>query len=467
MPIPNQNFCLTLAADSILKDRTLSEFWNGSCQAVQSELFLPHLTVYQGRDSRSLSELSNFTEVRSSFWKTTVIPKVLTQQPLSVFLPASAIPKAEKGTVTVTGKIRIYPENESDMSDLLSLAGRAYNLATEHFKNTPFSEQLKVTDLRKKIKIQVKAEWEGRNYRAEVAGEAVRDAFKTRSAVISERKKGLKCDYKFKSVKEVRQSFVEQRLTKKFMGNFFVTEEIGEESFGRTTDIIFKSGRWFVCAPVHTEISLSAENQGLKICSADPGVRIFATTFDGQESVKYGDGFYSQKVFPLLPDLDNLISGRQIFLNSKPDRKTQAFSDKMRFFAKCVNKLRNRIEDLTDDLHRRVAYDLVTKNDVILLPIFETKDMASKQDRKISSKTVRSMLGLAHYKFKQTMQWMCLKYGKTLVDVNEAYTSKTMSWCGKIKENLGGSKIISDGIIKVDRDINAARNILLKSIAVA
>ncbi|MCP4087805.1 MAG: hypothetical protein GY745_22585, partial [Actinomycetia bacterium] len=118
------------------------------------------------------------------------------------------------------------------MSDLLSLARRAYNLAIEHFKNTPFSEQLNVTDLRKKIKTQVKAEWDGRNYRAEVAGEAVREAFKTRTALISKRKKGEKCDYKFRSIKEVRQSFVEQRLTKKFMSNFFVTEEIADESFG-------------------------------------------------------------------------------------------------------------------------------------------------------------------------------------------------------------------------------------------
>ncbi|MCP4105271.1 MAG: transposase [Desulfobacteraceae bacterium] len=93
--------------------------------------------------------------------------------------------------------------------------------------------------------------------------------------------------------------------------------------------------------------------------------------------------------------------------------------------------------------------------------------MASKENRRITTKTVRSMLGLAHYKFKETMRWMCRKYGKTLVDVNEAYTSKTMSWCGKIKENLGGSKTISDGKIKVDRDINAARNILLKSLAAA
>jgi len=132
-------------------------------------------------------------------------------------------------------------------------------------------------------------------------------------------------------------------------------------------------------------------HQGLGICSADPGVRTFATASDGQESVKYGEGFYNQKVFPLLPDSDNLISGRQIFLNSKPDKETQAFSDKMRFFAKRIDKLRNRIEYLTDDLHRRAAYDPVTKNDVILLPTFETKDMASRQDRKISSETVRSM----------------------------------------------------------------------------
>ena len=57
--------------------------------------------------------------------------------------------------------------------------------------------------------------------------------------------------------------------------------------------------------------------------------------------------------------------------------------------------------------------------------------------------------------------------GKTMLDVNEAYTSKTMSWCGKIKKNLGGSKTISDGFIKVDRDVNGARNIMLRALTVA
>ena len=46
---------------------------------------------------------------------------------------------------------------------------------------------------------------------------------------------------------------------------------------------------------------------------------------------------------------------------------------------------------MTDDLHRRVAYDLVMNNDVILLPTFETKNMVVKDNRKINTKTVRSI----------------------------------------------------------------------------
>ena len=77
------------------------------------------------------------------------------------------------------------------------------------------------------------------------------------------------------------------------------------------------------------------------------------------------------------------------------------------------------------------------------------------------------MLGLRHYQFQQTMEWMCRKYGKILQIVNESWTSKTMSWNGKINNNLGGSKTISDGQIFVDRDCNGARNIMLRALSVA
>lgn len=77
---------------------------------------------------------------------------------------------------------------------------------------------------------------------------------------------------------------------------------------------------------------------------------------------------------------------------------------------------------------------------------------------------MRSILGLAHYRFKMYLAWMCRKYGKRLVEVNEAYTSKTRSWDGVIKDKLGGAKTITDGEIVVDRDVNGARGILLRTL---
>jgi len=47
---------------------------------------------------------------------------------------------------------------------------------------------------------------------------------------------------------------------------------------------------------------------------------------------------------------------------------------------------------------------------------------------------------------------------------NESYTSKTRSWDGTIDEKLGSSKIIKGDGFSVGRDMNAARNILIKQL---
>ena len=51
--------------------------------------------------------------------------------------------------------------------------------------------------------------------------------------------------------------------------------------------------------------------------------------------------------------------------------------------------------------------------------------MEGKTDRKIKSKTVRNMLTFAHYRFKLFLKHIAFEYGKTVIDVSEAYTSKT------------------------------------------
>ena len=49
--------------------------------------------------------------------------------------------------------------------------------------------------------------------------------------------------------------------------------------------------------------------------------------------------------------------------------------------------------------------------------------------------------------------------------MNEAYTSKTRSWDGSIKSNLGGTSVIRDESgFGMDRDLNGARGIFLRAL---
>ena len=86
--------------------------------------------------------------------------------------------------------------------------------------------------------------------------------------------------------------------------------------------------------------------------------------------------------------------------------------------------------------------------------------MTKRGGRKLRKKSVRQMLTLS-LSFQSF-----LEYGVQVIDVCEAYTSKTVSWTGEVITNLGGSKIIksSEGH-QMDRDLNGARGIFIKNVA--
>ena len=147
--------------------------------------------------------------------------------------------------------------------------------------------------------------------------------------------------------------------------------------------------------------------------------------------------------------------------SAKLERRRLAKRNKYR----AASRMRVRIGNLTDELHHQAARWLVDNFDVILLPTFETSDMARRGARKLRSKSVRSLLTYAHYRFQKFLTWKAWQVGKELVLVNEAYTSKTCSWSGEIIPNLGGRRAVagSDGV-RVDRDINGARGIFLRTL---
>ncbi|KAK1944587.1 putative transposase [Phytophthora citrophthora] len=77
------------------------------------------------------------------------------------------------------------------------------------------------------------------------------------------------------------------------------------------------------------------------------------------------------------------------------------------------------------------------------------------------------MLAKAHYKFKMLLKYKTERAGGCLITCEEEYTSTTCSSCGEIKENLGGSDAFRclSCHARHDRDVNAARNIFHKNVA--
>lgn len=83
--------------------------------------------------------------------------------------------------------------------------------------------------------------------------------------------------------------------------------------------------------------------------------------------------------------------------------------------------------------------------------------------RSIGSKTARQMLTLSHFKFKQRLKSSATSLGKTVLDVCEAYTSKTASWTGEMRQ-IGSAKYIKSSGVTLDRDVNGARGIYLRAL---
>ena len=132
-------------------------------------------------------------------------------------------------------------------------------------------------------------------------------------------------------------------------------------------------------------------------------------------------------------------------------------------------RIRLKIRRLIDDCHRKLAKFLVTNYRVVLLPEFETSKMVKRGGRKIGSKTARAMLTWSHYRFRTHLLQKAREYPWCRVILcDEPYTSKTCTRCSTLNHKLGGSKVFKCPTChhKIDRDWNAARNILLRYLTI-
>jgi len=137
-----------------------------------------------------------------------------------------------------------------------------------------------------------------------------------------------------------------------------------------------------------------------------------------------------------------------------------------RAYLRLLLRLRYKI----DEAHKKLATYLCRNVSIVLLPKFETSRMVKNADRNISAVTARKMMNWGHYRFREMLiNKAALSSSCQVIICDEHYTSKTCGSCGELHHNLGKNKtfICPHCHYEADRDINAARNILLRYLSLS
>ena len=438
----------------ISKEKDFSKFWTESHKELSEKLLSLTEIDYVDLGSHYLNILQNKTTANS--WFSTTHNYHLKKNLSETLFPSymfSPVGFTDSGSILVKSrKIRIYPKHEdiNIFKKYLGLTRYWFNKAIEYLKKP--ETKASIMEVRK-IQKEEHPVW-AFDCPQRIREHAMSDACNAvKNAKLKYRSTKVFQEVHYRRKKDTKQRFGFDKIALKqfsvFAGKnivkFHSTEEIDVEKEG--TEIVRENGRWFVVIPVTASIKIP-DNQRLGIVALDPGVRTFQTYFNPFTSGKIGSNDFS-RIYRICLVMDKIIS-----------KMTSADYNSRRRLKQARQRLSWKIKDLISDIHHKTALFLVSNFDIILIPTFETSSMVTK----LKSKTARTMLTWAHYRFKEFLKFKAKEYSSVVIDVNEAYTSRTCSFCGR-DQKIGSKNIFKcECGIKVDRDFNGARNIFLKSV---
>jgi putative transposase len=437
--------------------KDLKPYWSGLCAEISSRLLLPVETDCADSDLSFSSLWQNKTADQS--WFTTKLFTVQKPNSQPIFLPSFMSSVAEctdlEATARRSRKIRLFlnPEQKALLKQWFGVSRYVYNQTIKYLQEPGTKAQWMAIA---PTILEALPDW-AKTVPYQIKKIAVKDAcLAVKKAKADFRKDGQIRKCKFRSLRDPKQSvFIPKSAIKgtgvyhTILGPAKLKEALPEAfSDGRLT---LAYGEYYLIVSEEVQ-PRQTDNQG-RVVALDPGVRTFMT-------------FFSERSFGWLGNDSNLQIQKLCFrLDKLISKISKAPSSQKRRFRKAADRLRAKIQHLVKELHHKTAKFLVDNFDVILLPAFESSQMVAKSRRKLRSKSVRQMLSLSHYQFKKHLEWKAWEAGKVaLTNINEAYTSKTVSWTGETKK-IGGSRVIQDANgNRMDRDLNGARGIFLRAL---
>lgn len=241
-----------------------------------------------------------------------------------------------------------------------------------------------------------------------------------------------------------------------------------------------------------------------RVCAIDPGVRNFATVYDPEGrtlSVKDVRGKikrcfdFIDHTKSILSRMDNVCRARhnkrvrtRVKVRTKSVRTRTPEHRKRYRLRRQIRYANRKVTRRIADMHQKVASWLADNYAAVLLPTFQTADMVKRYEadeaadgrpveagheivtrrgrkRVIRPSTARAMLAQAHFRFRMLLNYKMQRVGGKVIECGEEYTTKTCSSCGHVKDNIGGNHVYRCQHCHddLDRDVNAAKNILIKN----
>jgi len=182
-----------------------------------------------------------------------------------------------------------------------------------------------------------------------------------------------------------------------------------------------------------------------KLVCLDPGLRTFLVGFTSTDSIELGT---------------NLISTLKVPLTKIERLEKSTLRKNLKEKAK--NKRFSKIKNLVDDLHWKTINYLTKTYKTVVLGKLSTKSIV--QGSTLSGLLKNIALKMGFFKFMSRLSYKAQSRGVKVIFTEESLTSKTCTSCGNINDDLGKAKLFScpSCFYKIDRDLNGARNILIK-----
>jgi IS605 OrfB family transposase len=265
-----------------------------------------------------------------------------------------------------------------------------------------------------------------------------------------------KFDIKFKKKTQPRKCIELDKETLKIShGKFYLhghKYDIGKRnmkkyqnlSINHNCDLMYFRGKYYIYIPVEYT---PRKFQGSKCCGIDPGLRTFCTVYSENEVLEY-------KITGKIKEIDQKIR----YFKSKEFKRLRTKRLKKRY----LSRLELLKKNLTDQIHWNFIDSILKKFDVVFFGDIKSHNIVKNGVNKTNN---TNFMNIKFFKLKQKLVYKAFSLGKRAFLVNEYLTSQCCSKCGQTN-SVGSSETYncSRCLLKTGRDLNAAKNILLKGI---